>query len=186
MKGRKNRKSKEKIPPKLLEGFVVEHYDYHTDIHINRGALDLECAKQGDMFMYYGRQMWAATDLNRRAKRTRDYVRAKLYLRYKDEGGKPTKDAIEAMIMCDEEFKEALEAYHDTEVEVTKLDLILKAMSHKRSGLERLIQLRNNSFHSDMDATEVVDHHQETRQAEAGRDEVIGASRSRRDRRSKK
>lgn len=186
MKGRKNRKGSESIAPELLEGFVVEHYDYHTDIHINRGALDLECAKQGDMFMYYARQMWAATDLNRKAKRTRDYVHAKLYTHYKDECGKPTKDAIEAMILSDDEFQEALEAYHDSEVLVTKFDLILKAMSHKRSGLERLIQLRNNSFHSDMSGSEVVDHQQETREAESGRKEVLGARKSRKDRRSNK
>jgi hypothetical protein len=128
--------------------------DYQNDLLINEHKLDEEWITQPSKMMSYAAELAQAIFNRNRAKENLDVVEASLDSDARQEPtpaglGKATETAIKNWIKLQETYREALEAYHDTDLEVNLLQGAVNAFNHRKAALENLVKLFLSGYWSE-------------------------------------
>ena len=128
--------------------------DYQNDLLINEHKLDEEWITQPSKMMSYSADLAQAIFNRNRAKENLDVIEASLDSEARQEPtpaglGKATETAIKNWIKLQETYREALEAYHDSDLEVNLLQGGVNAFQHRKTALENLVKLYLSGYWSE-------------------------------------
>lgn len=120
--------------------------DYQNDLLINEHELDEEWITQPSKYMSYSADLAQAIYNRNRAKENLDVIEASLDSEARREPtpaglGKATETAIKNWIKLQDTYREALEAYHDSDLEANLLQGAVNAFNHRKTALENLVKL---------------------------------------------
>jgi hypothetical protein len=125
--------------------------DYEKEMTIDDSALDIECIDQAKLMLKVTR---LDAELSRdadNAKETRDFVRAEVDKDIRTNPGKfglekTTEAAIQSIILGDERYKKANQAFIDALFESNCAKGAVRACDHRKSMLETLSRLHAQSY----------------------------------------
>jgi hypothetical protein len=128
--------------------------DYQNDLLINEHKLDTEWISQPSRMMSYSADLAQAIFNRNRAKENLDVIEASLDSEARREPtpaglGKATETAIKNWIKLQDTYREALEAYHDSDLEVNLLQGAVNAFNHRKTALENLVKLFLSGYWSE-------------------------------------
>ena len=128
--------------------------DYQNDILINKHKLDEEWLKHSSLAMTYSAELAQAIHNRNRAKENLDIIEASLDSEARREPipaglGKATETSIKNWIKLQETYREALESYHDSDLEVNLLQGGVYAFNHRKTALEWLSRLFLSGYWSE-------------------------------------
>jgi len=128
--------------------------DYQNDLLINKNKLDEEWIQQPSKMMRYSVELAQAIFNRNRAKENLDVIEASLDSEARKEPtpaglGKATETAIKNWIKLQDTYREALEAYHDTDLEVNLIQGAVYALQASKSALENLVKLFLSGYWSE-------------------------------------
>jgi hypothetical protein len=128
----------------------MSELNWQKDSQIEIDALDLEWVRHSHKYMLYSEAAARANDIVRKKKNDLEIVDAKLdqLLRIESEGSgkKLTADAIKALIITNDDHIKALVDYNDALYQADLCNSAVKAMDHKKSSLQNLVQLWAGSY----------------------------------------
>lgn len=118
-----------------------------TSLDIDENALDEEWVNQPKLYRQYATELADASDLYERACSNTKLVEAECYLDISENFekfglDKRTESGIKALIPTHEDYKEALDYEHTTKHKVDLLKGIVHSLSHRKTALEKLVDLR--------------------------------------------
>lgn len=130
----------------------MSELNYQRDLQIEIDALDLEWIRHSHKYMLYSEASARANDIVRKKKNDLEVTDAKLdqeiRIASEGEGKKMTADAIKATILADERHIKALIEYNDSLYQAELCASAVKAMDHKKTSLQNLVQLWAGSYYA--------------------------------------
>jgi len=134
-------------------GNKMEENGYELDVQIDPNALDVEWLQQPSLYHKYSKMTASARMLMEQADQKQDLVKAEVDLlirsnpqKYTGEDKKPTEAQISALVLTNQQFKEAQEAYNEARHNFNVCLGALTAIDHKKSALENLVKLNGQSY----------------------------------------
>jgi len=124
---------------------------YADDMHINEDMLDVELLEQPTLMEKYS-HLLAEAKLDRDlAKEDLELKKAEISLDIRDHPQdykleKVTDKAVEACVLMEEEYKDAVKAYNQANFEVNVLQGVVNAIEHRKSALEKLVTLHGQNY----------------------------------------
>lgn len=124
---------------------------YEDDMHIDENALDVEFLEQPTLMARYARLLAEARRDRDLAKEALDLTKAEINLDIRDNPDKYnltkiTVDAVEACVLMEDSYKEAVKEYNDANYEVNVLQGVVNAVEHRKSALENLVKLHGQQY----------------------------------------
>jgi hypothetical protein len=124
---------------------------YEEDMYIDESALDIELLDQPSLMAKYSRLLAEAKRDRDIAKEALDLKKAEINLDVRDHPQnysleKVTVDSVEACILQQDDYKEALKELNDANYEVNVLQGVVSAIDHRKSALENLVRLYGQNY----------------------------------------
>lgn len=124
---------------------------YEDDMYIDENALDVEFLDQPAKVVKYARLLAEARRDKDLAKEALDLTKAEINLDIRDNPEKYgltkiTVDAVEACILMEKRYEEAVKEYNDANYEVNVLQGVVNALEHRKSALENLVKLYGQQY----------------------------------------
>ncbi len=128
--------------------------DYQNDLLIDKNRLDEEWIQQPSKMMRYSVELAQAIYNRNRSKENLDVIEASLDAEARREPapaglGKATETAIKNWIKLQDTYREALEAYHDTDLEVNLIQGAVNDINANRNALPDLVKLYLSGYWSE-------------------------------------
>ena len=124
---------------------MQEKNDYQKDLMVDADMLDLLWVRQPHLFMKYSEASAEANDLVRKKKNDLEVIDAKIdqeiRISLEGEGKKITEGGVKALVLADDRHNTALIDYNDALHRSELCAAAVKAMEHKKSALQSLVQL---------------------------------------------
>lgn len=138
------------------------HDDGDDILSIDKYRLDEEWGNQSQLYNWYAKQAADARQRMDEAKSRFQMVEAKLRLAVMASPGdfgiaKTTEKVVEAVMITQVEYTEALSDVHNTRHQYDCLQGLLIALDHKKKALENLVSLQGRDYFSEPVAREVED-----------------------------
>lgn len=118
-----------------------------TTLDIDENALDEEWVNQPKLYRQYATELAHASDLYERMSSNLKLVEAECYLEisknFEDYGlDKRTESGVKAVIPTHPDYKKALQKEQKEKLKVDLLKGIVHSLSHRKTALEKLVDLR--------------------------------------------
>jgi hypothetical protein len=119
---------------------------YKDDIKIDPDSLDIEWINHPDKYMKWAEKAAKAEDNERLCKESLEVVDAQIDKEIRESHEKTTESQIKNIIALDPEHQTALRELNDARYKASLYSLVVKAMDHRKTALERLVQLVLSSY----------------------------------------
>lgn len=124
--------------------------DFQKDMKIDPETLDIDWIRHPAKYMHYSEESAKANDRVRRFKHDLEVIDARLdqeiRISMEGEGKKITEASIKNMTTADERHLKATLDYNDALHEADLYSAAVKAMDHKKTALQALVQLWAGSY----------------------------------------
>ena len=125
--------------------------DYEQDMFIDENLLDVELLEQASKMVKYSYKLAEAKRDKDIAKEKMDFMRAQKDKAIRDAPekfglAKITENAVNNAILMEDQYKETVEDYNDANFEVNVLQGVVSALDHRKSMLEKLVQLHGQQY----------------------------------------
>jgi hypothetical protein len=124
---------------------------YADEMHINEDMLDVELVEQPSLMEKYSYKLAEAKLARDIAKEELELKKAEINLDIRDNPDdykleKVTDKAVEACILMEDEYKEAIKALNEANFEVNVLQGVVNAIEHRKAALEKLVTLHGQNY----------------------------------------
>jgi hypothetical protein len=124
---------------------------YEQDMYIDETALDVELLEQPSLLAKYSQLLAEAKRDRDIAREAVDLKKAELNLDIRDNPEayklqKVTMDVVDACILMEDSYKEAVKEFNEANYEVNVLQGVVNAIDHRKSALENLVKLYGQNY----------------------------------------